>query len=192
MATAKKTLAKVAPKQVKPVIYALRHPVTGEVRYIGKANNPKARLSGHITNARTGSLPVNRWIRRLVADGLKPAMTIEAEVVFGNWQQVEVDLIAQHREDGARLLNLTSGGDGADGISFENTPDSYVLKVLISRMSLALRRHNKSGESKKARLIADAIHAWREFAAFKPDQAFEFAMNDERIRTYCGASAYDN
>jgi len=45
-----------------PCIYALTDPSTGEVRYIGKANDPSARLKSHLMDSRRRNTPVYRWI----------------------------------------------------------------------------------------------------------------------------------
>lgn len=102
---AKKVEGKAAPV----AIYALSDPETGEIRYIGKANNPRARLKSHIRDSRRRNTPVYCWIRRLQADGKEPAMSVVEWV--DDWMEAEKRQIASHREAGARLLNLAEGGN---------------------------------------------------------------------------------
>ncbi len=95
-------------------IYALLCPTTGEVRYIGKSVNPRARLAHHIHLARKGSNNYSaRWVATLLADGRYPVMQILKRVPAGEeWQSHERRCIAEAIASGARLTNVTSGGDG--------------------------------------------------------------------------------
>lgn len=168
------------------VIYALRHPETNEIRYIGKAVDHKSRLWGHCSSAKNGKMPVNRWVKKLASSGLKPVMTIEREVPASEWQQAEIDLIAKHRASGVRLLNVTSGGDGASGITLDEKPHEYVLRRLVMRLTLGVRRHKERGESEKAAYLSGAVDSWKTFAASNPDEALSHVMGNDRLRTYCG------
>lgn len=103
------TAKKVAGKGVLVAIYELSHPVTLEVRYVGKANNPAARLKSHMRDARRRETPLYCWIRRLRAEGLVPAIRVVKWVE--DWKEAEKRHIAAHRASGARLLNLADGGD---------------------------------------------------------------------------------
>lgn len=100
-------------------IYALCHPGTQEIRYIGKTKQPKRRLAGHVCKARLGTKThVADWIRSLNAD---PAMKILATVPESSASEIEIMTIAHFRARGYRLTNLTDGGDGHSGVkaSFE-------------------------------------------------------------------------
>lgn len=88
-----------------PSIYGLLD-ADGEIRYIGKANVPLARLKTHMLDAPRRDTPVYRWIREI---GL-PRMVIIAENVE-DWESVERSLIAEHRAKGCRLLNVADGGE---------------------------------------------------------------------------------
>ena len=100
-------------------VYALLDPETEEIRYIGKtvASLP-TRLSQHLYAARNNKWRshVNAWIRSVLNRGLKP---IAKPLQFVNCKQLlckeEIRLIAYYRDRGARLTNLTNGGDGAAG-----------------------------------------------------------------------------
>lgn len=114
--TTKTTKDKTAPKggeteqERKSVeIYALCHPLTGEIRYIGKANNTTKRLASHIRDSRRRDTPVYRWIRKLIKEGLAPVAKV-LELCDGSWQEVEIRLISKYKETG-RLLNVALGGD---------------------------------------------------------------------------------
>lgn len=91
-------------------MYALCDPDTGEIRYIGKANDAQQRLARHRRDMRRRNTPVYCWMRKLAGEGKQPTMQLLATAV-DSWQELERALIAQYRADGARLLNLADGGD---------------------------------------------------------------------------------
>lgn len=98
-------------------IYGLECPVERAIRYIGKSNNPRRRLSAHISGALRGAYDHHtaRWIRRLLRDGLRPALVILREVPTGErWQDIEREEIASAADKGWRLTNSTLGGEGLD------------------------------------------------------------------------------
>lgn len=98
-------------------IYALKEPDTGEIRYIGKANNPKNRLRDHLTD--TGRCHRVFWIQSLVNKGSRPLLEILDEVPIEYWQQWEVAYIEFFREEGNDLVNGTDGGEGLNNPSKE-------------------------------------------------------------------------
>lgn len=91
-------------------IYALCCPDSGEVRYIGKANNSSARLERHICDMKRRDYPVYMWLRKLIANNKKPVLVIVETAPADAWQDAEKRIIAKHRESG-RLLNIADGGD---------------------------------------------------------------------------------
>ncbi len=105
MATKKKA---AAAKTVS--IYALCCPDSGEVRYIGKANDPAQRMKSHLRDARRRVTPVYCWINKMLTSGKTPTMRTLFTVASEHWAEEERRLIAEHRIDG-RLLNLADGGD---------------------------------------------------------------------------------
>lgn len=90
-------------------IYALLDPVTGETRYIGKANDARKRLATHLRDSRRRDTPVYRWIRKLASNGMIPALTVLCAT--DDWQQAEKNEIAKARAAGFRLLNVAEGGN---------------------------------------------------------------------------------
>lgn len=116
-------------------IYALTDPRTGDVRYVGKAANPKLRLRGHL---RKQEIQANthkaRWLRTLLADGLLPSIVVLESVPADGWQEHEQRWIAYYRALGANLTNSTSGGDGIDK-GTKHRPESVakIRAALIGR-----------------------------------------------------------
>jgi len=87
-------------------IYGLYDPVTGALRYIGKANDAAARLKTHLRDARRRDTPVYRWIRKLARNGMVPNMKVLAECQPELWPSVEREIISQNEG----LLNVAEGG----------------------------------------------------------------------------------
>lgn len=92
-----------------PSIYGL-YDHKGNLIYIGKANDPEKRLSGHIRKSKTGTAPIHQWIRR---NGSPFISVIESNCV--DWQESERRHIRDARASGVRLLNVTDVGNGSSG-----------------------------------------------------------------------------
>lgn len=97
---------------MKTFIYALQDPITLEIRYIGKSNNPKQRLKAHCNPARFTSTHKFNWIQSLRKKGLKPIMIVVDEVSIDEWHYWERYWIEQMAQWGFNLVNTTRGGDG--------------------------------------------------------------------------------
>jgi hypothetical protein len=94
-------------------IYHLCCPDTGEVRYIGKSNNPEHRLSRHLQAAKNPENYAQRWLARLLREGKRPILKIDREILpTENWQEIEVAAIADGFLRGWRLTNTSAGGEG--------------------------------------------------------------------------------
>ena len=90
-------------------IYALIDPRTGEIRYIGKANNSAARLKSHMRDAARRKTPVYCWINKLSSLGLSPELEIIR--VCDDWKAAEREEIAKARAANMPILNIADGGD---------------------------------------------------------------------------------
>lgn len=109
-------------------IYALIHPQTKEIKYIGKSDIPKTRLRQHITDTRKPGRKNKReaWIKSLLNKELKPELIILEKVTKYEWREKEREWIARYKD---QLKNDTNGGDGIDG--YKHTPES-LLKMKSS------------------------------------------------------------
>jgi hypothetical protein len=95
------------------VIYVLKCPRTGEVRYVGKtATELRERLRCHLVDARNGKSEKCNWIRSLVTSGLWPIIEVDAVIPDGaDWKAIEIERIAFYKAKGCKLTNETDGGD---------------------------------------------------------------------------------
>lgn len=102
----------------KVFIYTLSHPLSNEIRYVGKTNDPKGRWYKHcqkISDKRRRGAYLNNWLNKLFSQGLKPALEILDEVSIEEWEFWECYWIAQLKMWGFNLVNLTNGGEGIYG-----------------------------------------------------------------------------
>ena len=94
-------------------IYVLIDPITGHVRYVGKANNVSERYRAHLNRARDHQTHKRNWINSLKKEGLKPIIQVIDVVPITEWVFWETYWISQMKSWGFDLLNYTFGGDGA-------------------------------------------------------------------------------
>ncbi len=95
-------------------IYTLEHPITNEIKYVGKTNSPKRRLHHHWTVGHKSNNKTGNWLKSLKKLKLKPIMEIIDETI-DNWQQLEMYWISQFKTWGFKLTNHTDGGEGVYG-----------------------------------------------------------------------------
>lgn len=94
-------------------IYTLSHPITNEIRYVGKTTESlEKRLKRHLIESRQKSCHRHLWINSLINDRLIPKIEILDDVHEENWQLWETYWIAQFKNWGFNLVNLTLGGEG--------------------------------------------------------------------------------
>jgi len=94
---------------VKTFIYGLTDPETGEMRYVGKSNNPKVRYRYHLKDKSTNPHKT-AWIHKLTERGLKPNLIILEETTSEQWEERERYWIKHYRDEGAPLVNILEGG----------------------------------------------------------------------------------
>jgi hypothetical protein len=98
-------------------IYALRCPLSGSIRYIGKSADPQRRFESHIVKAHRADAKHHcaNWIRGLLRQGCRPSLEVLFCVLDGvDWRDVERNFISEYLADGHPLTNQTRGGDGVD------------------------------------------------------------------------------
>lgn len=91
-------------------VYVLKHPITQEIRYVGLTNNPKRRFYAHYSTKK--KTHTSNWVFSLRKENLKPIM----EIVFETFseeicKQKEIELIEFYSKNGAKLTNISCGGE---------------------------------------------------------------------------------
>lgn len=96
-------------------IYSLSDPRSGELRYIGKTIlSLQRRLSAHVIASKQPRTYVAKWVKSLVTQGFIPVIA-EIESVRNGWQEAEQRWIKHFQDSGARLTNISIGGEGCSG-----------------------------------------------------------------------------
>lgn len=126
------------------IIYTLSHPLTKEIRYVGKTSKTlKRRLMNHICDAKVKRYKNHNcnWIQSLLKDNLEPIIEELDSTSEKDWEYLETYWINQFRQWGFNLTNLTNGGDGNKGQIFS--------KESIEKRAIKLRGQKRSDEFKK-------------------------------------------
>jgi len=144
----------------KGVIYALINSDTLEMRYVGKTSKTaEARLQTHLRNVRLRrgcNHHLQAWLRSLL---VPPAVVIlERDVLDLN--EAERRWIADLRAQGARLTNMTDGGDGCALTGRHNSAETVAKIVAKTRgriVSAEARAHiSASRQNGRRRFGMDA------------------------------------
>jgi hypothetical protein len=92
-------------------IYTLKDPITNEIRYIGKANDPNKRILDHIKECKSSNKSHKiSWVKSLLEKNLKPIVEILDEVSSEEWERCEQYWISQFKSWGFNLTNISKGG----------------------------------------------------------------------------------
>lgn len=135
-------------------IYVLKEPDTGEIRYVGKADDPERRLYGHLRDAKRETNHKSNWIRLLFGRGLEPVLEIVDEVLEEYWQQWEVAWMEFYRAEGCNLVNTNQGGEG--GPSGRHRVHSLETRKKMSLARVGMRLSSEHKNNISAALIGRA------------------------------------
>lgn len=132
----------------KPItVYALIDD-DGSVRYIGQTvQSTERRLIQHLSTARVRcAAPVHKWLMSRRNSGRE--VRIVALATDAVLHETEIALIAQHRASGARLLNMTDGGEGTLGYRHKSRKRPDLVARNKARIGLP-GRPRMPGETEK-------------------------------------------
>lgn len=166
------------------VVYYLSCPITGEIRYVGKAENGRQRFWEHIKpcalKAKTHKI---NWIKSLLIKGLKPEFHIIEE--FNNSSdliEAEEFYIAYFRYIGANLTNACDGGKGTPG---NKLSEESIAK--IREKALLRGPTGKPSPNAKVHQVVDGIELRQCIRCEKLNTLDNFFFNkkQERYHPYC-------
>lgn len=103
-------------------IYGLECPITKEIKYIGKSNNPKNRVKQHLyetTRQKNYNTHKIKWFEFLKKNKIKPNLVILDEVNLNEWGFWELWWLQVCRTWGFEMVNILEGGDGCSKHSLE-------------------------------------------------------------------------
>jgi hypothetical protein len=181
------------PKSIAIVIYGLVDSDSPDIiRYVGKtAWTPERRLAAHLRIAANGCTTYKaRWMRGVVEDRRQVHCIV---IATADTEDAGNDLerfhIARLRAEGARLTNLTDGGDGLSGVTEETkqkmraarvgfTPSATQRRTTSERMRRryeSLAERTKTGDINRGKpLSASArrkLSEWRTGTTSGPQSA---------------------
>ncbi len=95
-------------------IYTLNDPDTLEVKYVGKSNIPRQRLTQHIWESKSGKSRTRKcnWIKSLISKGKRPILEIIMEIDVDEYPKWEEFAIKFYSDIGCKLTNSDSTGQG--------------------------------------------------------------------------------
>jgi hypothetical protein len=152
------------------LIYALIDPRDGQRRYIGKTmRTAHRRLRRHLARCYLDQADThkNRWLRQLITLGLAPRIEVLEQCATAyDLAEAERRHIAEHRAAGARLTNLTPGGEGGSGPHTAASREKIRLALTGKKKSeqhrlkiIATITGRKASEQTRAKLRA--VHSAR-------------------------------
>lgn len=112
-------------------LYTLNDPRTGEIRYLGKSDNPFQRFKKHLCDRRASHKV--HWIQSLRALGLSPTMDLLDEIPDSQWQFWEKEYVRVFRAIGIRLTNGTDGGEGPSGLVHSAETKEKLSKIRLGK-----------------------------------------------------------
>jgi group I intron endonuclease len=149
-------------------IYTLKHPITNEVRYVGKTNNPTRRYYDHLY--RKVKTYKGNWVRSVLNEGLKPLFEVIEECNETNWEERERYWITQFDN----LTNSTSGGEKTQIINDET-------RKRLSELNTGKNNPNYGKKaSKETRLKLSNLHKDKPHTQNHKDKIRQSAMDSAK------------
>lgn len=143
-------------------IYILEHPITKEIRYVGKTlQTLSIRLSMHISEAKSKRYKnhKNSWIQSLLKNNLEPIIVLLDELPnTPEWEWLERYWISQFKSWGFNLTNLTDGGDGNKN-QIRSLESIIKFKETIKRKILSGEINYKKRSIKTSKALFGSKHS---------------------------------
>lgn len=132
----------------KVFIYTLAHPISNEIRYVGKTTNLTKRLYAHI-NTRYKT-PCSDWCKTIKKNNLLPLIEVLDIVDIDQWEIAEIYWISQFKTWGFDLLNLEPGGFNKSKFTKEKLSKSRKGKSLsLSHKNNVVKAENYKKRTKE-------------------------------------------
>jgi hypothetical protein len=131
-------------------IYGLVDPFDGRVRYVGKTESRlHRRLQGHLQHARKRArISCSEWVLNLLAQGLRPEITLIETVEIETWVEREQYWIAEYRRRYPDLLNRSPGGRGGGS--------AHMTESVIQRLRAAGKEQWEATDPERRRRHAQS------------------------------------
>jgi hypothetical protein len=116
-------------------IYALKHPNTLKIKYIGKTERPlNIRLISHIYESKRAKKKTHKhnWILKCISENIRPEIILLEECEFEFWQECEKKWINQFGLN--NLTNSTEGGLGGCGKMLSDNHKNNIRQALNAKI----------------------------------------------------------
>jgi group I intron endonuclease len=130
-------------QQGRCLIYGLIDPFTDELRYIGMSSCGIYRPRQHLKlGSRAKKTYLYNWINSVMDKGGTPIITVLTECSKEELAKKEIEFIAKYKSEGAKLTNLTTGGEGNPGRVVSKETSDKIRKALTGKK--LTEEHKKS------------------------------------------------
>lgn len=133
-------------------IYAIIHPITEEIKYIGKTVKPLGiRLSEHLFESKSATCKTHKhnWILKCINEGLRPKIILLEECNEDNWKEVEIKWIKFYKSP--LLTNTAEGGLGGCGKKLTQEHKDKIRKTLLDGIKSGRINNNNPERIRKLR-----------------------------------------
>ena len=130
---------------MKTVYIYLLKDQNNNIRYVGKTNNIKKRLSAHISESlkNKGRRYVLNWIFNLLENNQKPIIEIIEECNIHNWEERERFWISFYKKIIPNLCNNADGGLGGSGVKNYTENEIEIRRKAMSRLMSKFSEEDK-------------------------------------------------
>jgi len=132
----------------KHYIYTLSDPISKEIRYVGKSNNPEKRLRRHLSDycLFESWTSKNKWLLYLKNNNLFPLLGVIDEGDDESIDNLEIKWISHFKNAGFNLTNMTNGGDGFNWTGKKHSKESLEKLKLCSPFRKEVIQFNLNNE----------------------------------------------
>lgn len=160
-------------------IYKLIDPITNKVRYVGKTNNLKRRLSAHIYKSKKLKHYCATWIKSLLKKSKKPIMEVIEKCEEDIWEEREKYWISFYGLE--NLTNITIGGEGSATYGRLGVPWTEEQRVNNRKARLGMKvNHTKQGKENRRKGL-------RKFFDRNKKEIFQYSLEDIFIKRWDSA-----
>jgi group I intron endonuclease len=141
-------------------IYGLVDPLSSQIRYIGKADNPAKRYFRHLReNIKNPRTHKECWIASLLKNNLKPILEIIEETDAASWVEREKYYIAYYKSKKVDLTNATDGGEDPPNATGRKISEEH--KAILLSCNLGKKRSLETRQRISEAVKKNHVRYWK-------------------------------
>jgi len=178
-------------------IYCLSDP-NGDVKYVGKSDNPNRRYKEHLNRAKYKRYYKDRWVNSLLESSQKPEMIILDYVPYSDFEFWEDFYIYIFKIWGCKLTNTAPGGGGGNfgaeinkkisdklrGRVFSNEWRENIRKARLGTKASDQTRLIFSSQRKGSNNSMYGVTRKNEWDANKQRKIFQLTLDGQKIKDW--------